>query len=159
MHIDDFFDYIVVPSLTVTGLYSPSSGNLVLGTAIIETNLDYLEQIGKGKAVSFYQIENKTYDDNCRYLNRYDNAKLKELLLSACFYVALPPFEALIHNMRWATLMCRIKYYMQPEPLPVANDIDGLGNYYKKYYNTPLGKASPSKIRTAFEYVVNRKPD
>jgi hypothetical protein len=28
------------------------------------------------------------------------------------------------------------------EPLPNANDIEALGTYYKKYYNTPLGRAT-----------------
>ena len=42
-------------------------------------------------------------------------------------------------------------YYRHPEPLPVPGDVEALGHYYKKYFNTALGKGS------AEEFVRNYK--
>lgn len=159
MHVEDFADFIVVPTLKITGLYSPSAANLLLGTAMIESNLDYLEQKGSGGAMSFFQIEEATHKDIYRYMSRYDNAKLKEVLLSCAFYTAWPPVEALIHNMRWACIIARLKYHMEPAKLPEAEDVAGLSAYYKKYYNTAKGKAELPRITAAFESIVNMKLD
>jgi hypothetical protein len=30
---------------------------------------------------------------------------------------------------------------MSPDPLPAAHDADGMGRYYKRIYNSALGKA------------------
>jgi hypothetical protein len=32
--------------------------------------------------------------------------------------------------------MARIKYYRVPKPLPDADDVEGLGEYWLRYYNT-----------------------
>lgn len=154
MHIDEFNDYIVVPSLNVAGLYSPCAANLLLGTAIIESNLNHVEQRGPGRAMGFFQIEEATYNDILRYINRYENGRLKEIVLSCAFYVCWPPAESLVHNMRWGCLVARLKYHMQKEALPEEDDAQALGNYYKKYYNTSKGSAEMSKIISVFESIV-----
>ena len=44
--------------------------------------------------------------------------------------------------------MARTHYYRVPQAIPTKNDsgyLDKLGRYAKKYYNTPLGKATASK--------------
>jgi hypothetical protein len=41
----------------------------------------------------------------------------------------------LIFDLRYATMIARIKYWMSVEPLPSANDIHALGHYWNKNYN------------------------
>jgi hypothetical protein len=45
--------------------------------------------------------------------------------------------------------MCRLHYRRVPEPLPDAEDINGLAAYWKKYYNTKAGRGSES------EFIIN----
>ena len=46
--------------------------------------------------------------------------------------------------------MARIKYYRVPKSLPDADDVDGLGKYWLKYYNAG-GKRSMDKWMEAKE--------
>lgn len=152
--VEQFSEYVLVPALTAVGLYSQGAHVLMLGTALIESNLEYLEQIGQGRALGVYQIEESTYKDLARYLNRYDNAKLKERCLSACYYVSWPAVDALIHNLKWATIMARVKFAMYPEPLPQWDDSQKMAQYYKKYYNTARGKAELTRCVINFDQAI-----
>ena len=42
----------------------------------------------------------------------------------------------LTYNLKLACQMVRIKYYRVPKPLPDADDVEGLGKYWLRYYNT-----------------------
>jgi hypothetical protein len=159
MDLGSFHNFILVPTLSAVGLGNVQAYVLLLGTGIIESDLSYFEQKGPGKAMGFFQMEEKTYQDLLRYLNRYDNAKLKERCLAASFYDAWPPSEAMVHNLRWATLMCRLKYYMQPEKLPEWDDAKGMAAYHKRYYNTLGGKADIDKSEKVFESLINIYPN
>jgi hypothetical protein len=112
----------------------------MLGTALTESNLNALKQYGGGGALSWFQIEKETYYDVIRYLGT--NRELKDAVLSACYLETFPNFESLTWNIRLALYVARVKYWMQPEPLPAHDDAEGLCNYYLKYYNTCLGKAT-----------------
>jgi hypothetical protein len=49
--------------------------------------------------------------------------------------------EAMLEcNMAYAIMHCRIKYYRVPKKIP--SDLEGQSQYYKRYYNSSLGKAS-----------------
>lgn len=154
MDLGSFHDLIIKPSIGTVGLDSIPARVLLLGTALIESELTFLEQKGPGKAKGFYQMEEKTYQDILRYLNRYERKNLKERCLAACFYESWPPSEALIHNLRWATLMCRLKYWMQPQSLPAWDDAQGMAEYHKKYYNTAQGKTDVDKSEQVFNSLI-----
>jgi hypothetical protein len=50
--------------------------------------------------------------------------------------------EAMIGDLWYAAGMCRLHYYRVKEALPAAGDIAAQAAYWKKYYNTPLGKGT-----------------
>ncbi len=54
-------------------------------------------------------------------------------------------------NVAYATAIARLVYYRHPEPLPLPDDVEALGRYYTKYFNTALGQGS------AEEFVRNYK--
>lgn len=156
MDLLQFDKYVLVPALSVIGLLSPSARVLMLGTGMIETNYEYLKQFNDGPAMGIFEIEPATYDDVYRYLNRYGNRKLKEICMAACLYDSWPDKEALIYNLRWSTIIARVKYYMISEPLPAASDAEGMSNYYKKYYNTAEGKAEMPEVISIFEHAIKK---
>ena len=141
--IEQFKYLIIDPTLKQSGLYSPEASDLLLGTALVESNLDYLKQIGGGPALGYFQMEPATFDDIFfRYLGRDDK---KELMYMVNMFlvrqhegaVLTHPVTQLMTNLPLAVLMARIRYLMVPEPIPES--VDGQAAYWKKHYNTVLG--------------------
>ena len=55
-------------------------------------------------------------------------------------------------NLYYAVAMCRIHYYRVSEALP--NDLEGMARYWKKYYNTELGKGTVEEFIHNYEQAV-----
>ena len=53
--------------------------------------------------------------------------------------------------------MARIRYLRVAESIPKAGDIKAQANYWKKHYNTPLGKGLPSEYITKWNRYVLEK--
>ena len=140
--VNNFRVEIIRPALMISGLWSESAENLLLGTALAESNLNLLTQMGGGCALSYFQIEPRSYDDVVRYLYRNGNLALKDRILAACMMEIFPEAKCLTWNIRLAVLIARLIYWRRPEPLPKADDIQGLARYWKRYYNTELGKGT-----------------
>lgn len=155
MDESDFLKLIIVPTLVSIGLDSSPSRILLLGTAIIESELIFLEQNGGGPGLGVYQIEPNTHKDIQRYLNRTVNTRLKETAWATCFYSCFPSDDALIHNLRYATVIARIKYYMQQEALPKSDDAIGLAKYHKRFFNGGHGKTDTKVSQRVFERLID----
>jgi hypothetical protein len=101
------------------------------------------EAIGKTKAaLGIFQMQPEDYNDIWfNYLPHKPNIMLQ---LTHSFEVnRMPPEDRLVYDLRFATAMARIHYARVSEPLPfAAADIEGIYVYYKKYYNSELGKAT-----------------
>ncbi len=52
----------------------------------------------------------------------------------------------LVTDLAYATAMCRVHYWRRPEPLPNAGDPEGMGEYWKQHYNSPLGKGTVERF-------------
>jgi len=135
-----FRDYIVVPTLKEIDLYSKAAMRLLIGTAITESGLEYIHQLGNGPALGVYQMEPATATDIWKNYLLY-NLPLAEKMNHFNFY--FKDQGQLVWNLKYATAMCRIHYLRVKKPLPDENDILGMANYWKKYYNTEKGKGSP----------------
>lgn len=141
MDAHEFRTLIIRPTLKAINLWSLNGEYLLLGTALAESGLQNLEQ-DKGPALGVYQMEPGTYKDCLRYLNRADNKLLKERILTACYLECFPNEKALIWHLRFATCMARIKYWMDPKPLPYYKDLEAQADYWKTIYNTCLGSGT-----------------
>ncbi len=140
MDIKQLRDFIIIPALQNTLFYSEASVNLVLLTAGCESNFgEYVRQIN-GPAMGIYQIEPPTYNDVMKYLDR--RSGLLSIILKQCFYHEDPPIDSLMYDLRYSTLLARAYYYRFEESLPDKDDWEGLATYWKKYYNTELGRGS-----------------
>jgi len=151
-------DLIIKPALDDLQLYSDAAVQLLLFTVASESDGGtYLQQI-KGTAVGIYQIEPETYMDMWqRYLRTRGDLIMK---LSINFQVTtIPSTDRLIYDLRYATAFARLIYLRVKVPLPAADDVDGLWQYYKEHYNTPLGKAKKSQaIRKYHQFVGEASP-
>lgn len=150
-----FRDLVIDPTLKFMDLYSPSASELLLGTAIQESRLTYLTQIDGDDdpfdhAMGVFQTEKVTINDIWdNWLIYQPDVAAK--LMEHCNFKFRPSPKEVIWNLRYATVMARLHYRRVKEALPAAGDLEGQARYWKKYYNTSLGKG------TAEEYVKHFK--
>ncbi|QQG36812.1 MAG: hypothetical protein HYS17_03310 [Micavibrio aeruginosavorus] len=153
MDARQFRDYIAVPALGRINAYSRAAEQLVIGTALAESGLMFLQQIGRGPARGLFQMEPATHDD---IWERYLSKKLGLLNdLKSLLIRDMDLHDQLRGNLFYAAAMCRIHYMRFKEPLPEANNWAGMAAYWKKYYNTPAGAGTVEgflqKARPAFD--------
>lgn len=134
-----FRRHVIRPTLKGIGLWSLAAENLLLGTAMTESGLFYLAQVGGGPALGVYQVEPATHRDIVeRFLLTRRNAKLQPKVLA--LLAPEPDGEAQLKtNLAYATAIARLRYLMDPQPLPPADDVEALARYWKRVYNTEYG--------------------
>lgn len=122
---------------------------LMLGTALVESDLSYLRQLG-GPALGIYQMEPRTAKDILRNYVGYRGFLSEAIDIIAAVW---PIKSAQIQgNLFLATALTRIHYRRVPEPLPAQGDTAGQARYWKDYYNTEAGKGTPEKYLAKWKH-------
>jgi hypothetical protein len=139
-----FRELIVRPTLQSMDAWSEAAENLLMGTAMQESHLTYLKQLGGGPALGVYQMEPATCGDIWdNYLHH--RSELRSIVSK--FQATWKGDDSeLVWNLTYATAMCRVHYLRVSEALPDALDILGLASYWKSYYNTPLGAGTVNEF-------------
>lgn len=149
--IDQYRLYIVRPALQHIKLWSHPAENLVLGTALVESRLRYVKQLGGGPACGPHQMEPLTHHDMVyRYLLMHPVLRQRVVSLSSSWFLKPNPRE-MIGNWVYAAALCRIRYRCVPDALPRADDPFGMAKYWKTHYNTHLGKGTVAEATPHFE--------
>jgi hypothetical protein len=157
-------DHVIIPCLKSAGLYCHSAVMLLLGTAAIESAMGlYLKQKGNGPAKGIYQMEPGTHNDivinylfykpqlAMKVLGAIYQCDISKLSTTDVAFTHLYNDNNLIGNLNYATLMTRVHYLRVAESLPASNDVAGLARYWKRYYNSPLGKGSEQQFIDSFK--------
>lgn len=154
LDVKQFREYVVRPALQGIGLWSEAAEELVTGTAMVESTLNYVKQVGGGPAVGVCQMEPATYLDLLRELV-YDHKQVYVKVLTTLGMGELPKDASyLMGNLTASVIFCRLKYYFRPDPLPQAHDYAAMAAYHKKIYNTPLGGTEIDRSVKIFKSVV-----
>jgi len=134
---EQFMEYVIIPTLIAMDMDSEAARRLMIGTALTESDLTYLRQHGNGPALGVYQMEEATYKD---IVDRYfvQNGQRIESRFRNTVQGNYSVMR-MTYDLRFATAMARVKYWMVPDPLPDADNIHGLAAYWKKWYNTEGG--------------------
>ncbi len=161
MDVDDFRELVVRPALQLLAetadkprLWSPAAENLVVGTAVHESGgLRHLwqkdangvrlthEQAGRG----LFQIQPETHSDLWQsYLNYHPT--LADALTDLAANHRFSDDMELVGNLPYAAAVCRLIYWRKRPPLPPADDIEGLGRYWKAHYNTAEGGGTAAQF-------------
>jgi len=141
---EHFKTNVIEPVLAYMGemmnsrMNTESSVYLLLGTAVQESGLTYMRQLGDGPARGFYQIEPYTADSlHTHYLHyRPEYEKWIELLRNPLFDLE----TELTVNLYYATAIARLKYWDSPNIIPDKSDVLGMASIWKDVYNTENGK-------------------
>ena len=124
---------VIYPFLNEKGKWSEAAGELVFGTAILESNLTDLKQHGDDPALRLWQTEPKTIE----YLYA-DYLNFRPEMLSSLMELRSPAFNMKENLATYGVAVCRLYYYCKLDPLLEAGDVGGQGALWKKHYNTPL---------------------
>lgn len=137
---------IIQPTLRHLGLWSLAAEELLLGTALMESNLIHRRQIG-GPARGFFQMEPATHNDIWENFLKHRTKladRVKEVLTSE----RDDRLVELEVNDKYACAMARIHYLRVSAPLPQTGDVARMAAYWKLYYNTLRGRGEvPEYIR------------
>lgn len=148
-----FRDKVIGPVLMDMGLYSAAASNLLLCTALHESGvLRYHHQDG-GPAMGLYQMEPDTLKDLFVNYLSFHKGKRDQLARFSESGLSLDN-QWNLYNARYATAACRLQYYRDSQPLPPADDLAGLGAYYKRVWNTSSGKGSAQDFIDVMEKYV-----
>lgn len=139
---------LIASVLKELNLHSDNAVNLLMGTAAQESHLGrYRKQLGGGPALGIFQMEPATFDDIVKNYLRYKPelaARIERVARISRFKA-----EDLENNDLLATCMARVHYLRVREAIP--SDLEGWARYWKRYYNTLLGKG------TEEEFIANYK--
>jgi hypothetical protein len=152
-------EHIIIPTLKVANLWSPSAEILVYGTGMVETGYEHIVQNGAPAdgGYGFFQEEPSDYEDMRKWLRVSGDARpLLSNILTTCYYECMPvDMFVFCANIKFATLICRMHYYRINHPLPKANDAKGMAQYHKTYYNSALGAANVEKNTEVFQRIID----
>lgn len=141
------FKDLISQTLKSMELYSESAVNLLLGTAAQESGFGtYIRQI-RGPARGVFQCEPATELDIWDNYLRY-NLDLADRILKVTG-VGRPASLHLESHLDYQIALCRVHYLRVKAPLPAADDIHGQAAYWKKYYNTAMGRG------TVYQYILS----
>lgn len=139
---------LIISVLKELNLHTDNAVNLLMGTAAQESHLGrYRKQLGGGPALGIFQMEPATFDDIVKNYLRYKPelaARIERVARISRFKA-----EDIENNDLLAICMARVHYLRVREAIP--SDLEGWARYWKRYYNTPLGKG------TEEEFIANYK--
>jgi hypothetical protein len=154
MQPEQFLQFVIRPVLASLPGNTKAAEQIVLGTALKESGLKYLHQIGGGPAMGVYQCEPATHRDIWKnYLDRREH--LAFLVRQWCIHGMKNSPVQLCGNHFYATAICRAHYLRRPEAFPPPGDAAGLAAYWKKYYNTESGAGHAVRDMPHFERAIS----
>jgi len=151
-----FRELIVKPCLHDLNYWSEAAEELMVLTCATESlGGTYIKQV-EGPALGIYQMEPVTYHDIwASYISK--KSHFAYIILQNVGVAYMPPPEFMIYNLKLATYMARLCYLRVPEKLPEANDIKGLAEYWKKYYNTEHGAGTVDKAVKHYNRFIGKR--
>ena len=157
MNPQQLYDLIIKPTLEYMGgnYYSKESAFLLLCTAAIESDCGYYIKQINGPALGIWQMEPGTESDiwqNCDALK----TEFGQIIVNLATPYSDLADNDLIDAPKYACSMARLKYSMDPNPLPKLtgdNNADSRAffSYYKSVYNTELGASTFDKWAVALK--------
>lgn len=149
-------DKIIFPTLEALELDEDTcvqAMELLLGTAATESKMGlWLRQLGGGPALGLWQIEPATEWD---VWNNY--LAFRPGLRDVVRGWSRGGDRELEYNHSYSCAIARLIYRRAPTPLPAAGDLEAQSKYWKRHYNTPLGKGTPEKYIADWKELVEGK--
>ena len=157
MNAEQLLELIISPTHKYMGgnYQSDSADLLSLCTAAIESDCGYFIKQVNGPALGVWQMETVTHNDiwkNCDILI----ARVYQEFIANLAVCSVGESKSLTTSPLYACAMARLKYSMDSNPLPKVtgnrkDDERAFYDYYKRVYNTELGKSTFAKWQVKME--------
>ena len=140
--------------------FSLEAVQLIMGTIAQESAFGkYRQQLNNGPAMGIVQMEGATAKDIFENYLNYRRSHLEAVLSLTTNDIVTNNIKSLNRHLKnndeFAIAMCRIHYLRAPAKLPEYDNIEDMGKYWKKYYNTELGKGTVEEfIKNYNRYIV-----
>ena len=132
---------IVEETLYTLDMYSDDALSLIMRTGWAESGYRALKGATKGNpALGFWQVEPFTAKDT---LDNY--VKFRPHIKEKLLYLGLQENNlefCLLSNIALQVAFCRLKYRRDSKPIPSWDDIEAQARYWKRVYNSELGKGT-----------------
>ena len=133
---------IVEYSLYRIGCYSDDALALVVRTGMAESGYRELRGRGKGNpAIGFWQIEPATMYDMMKNYIQY-RSQYKFQLMDMGMDFEDNTILTVMSNLSVQAALCRLHYRRDRERIPCWADLEAQGEYWKRVYNTELGRGT-----------------
>lgn len=152
----EFHDFLIEPTLDRIGMDQPGAAQLLIGTALVESGLKRLRQVGGGPALSFFQVEPDTHDDiweNWLAFRPNTRRVIERLMVPN-----VPGIQQLLENLPYAVAMARLVYRRVRYPLPKTGDVPAMALYWKTHFNTFQAEQSHKYVTVQLERFIARFP-
>ena len=146
------------PTLNKIGLGGLAAERLLIGTALEESRLTFIDQIERGgdkrpgPAFGIYQMERATHDD--LWKTYMVGARSWIAIPVAALAIGKPDADQMQGNLYYATAMARVLYRRAPGVMPDPDDAMAMALYHKKYYNTVFGASDPETSVINFKLAI-----
>lgn len=149
------FRELLYTILEPINLWSEEAEELLVATMAHESlGGTYIIEIGRGfdttPSYGIFDMQTKTHD----WIIEQGQAGLQACIV--CGFKTLPHAEEMAWNMKYAILMARHYYLTFKEPLPAADDINAIWNYYKQFWNTSAGSAIQAEFIEHYNQFIGR---
>ncbi len=140
------FKKLVRETLMMLGdrYYSDLAVELLIRTAITESKLRTIYQLGGGPARGFFQIEPKTATSLYIHYLKHRPGLLEHvnMIVGEGWHKNIE--YKLTTDIALGVILARLKYYKDPDPIPAT--LEGQAMYWKRIYNTPGGEGTIEKF-------------
>jgi len=146
---------IIKWTLKQLGMHSEEAAELVYSTGEAESGYRALSQQG-GPAIGFFQVEPNTLWDV------WDNyVTYRPELKSKLYALGFEEADAEVRvkgSIILQVAFCRLQYRRDKQALPDALDVNAQAKYWKRVYNTELGKGTITHFLNANKRPIHAQP-
>ena len=143
-------------TLNRINMYSEDAASLIYRTGQAESGYRILRQYGQGPAIGFFQLEPATMNDIIDNYVDY-RPQIKTDLYSLGYDDSDGAELRVMGNIHLQIAFCRLKYRRDKHPIPKTSDIIAQAEYWKRVYNSHLGKGTVEHFLKANGYEENNK--
>ena len=133
-------EIVVEMTLKKMDMYSKDALAMVMRTGMAETGFRHLKQMGDGPALGFFQVEPATIMDTIDNYVKY--RPTIEAHLNEIGFDKKDVAYRMMSNIGLQAAFCRLKYRRDKFAMPSRKDIEAQAKYWKRVYNTKLGKGT-----------------
>lgn len=141
--------YVIIPILDRLGVGGRDATCLMMVTGEIESGYKYINQLNNGPAKGFWQIEPTTHIDLWENFLRFNPKLASQISHITGIHPSKENHNALVWNLAYSLCMARMVYYRQDFHLPNFEDVTGMWNIYKTFYNSREGKSNFTQFVSA----------